>query len=114
MSDDEKTWAEEERQMRQTPKRKPTGQREASVAKEIKRWLSTSQAGKVMGVSAQWVSHMARNGEIDAIQTSLGWLINPDSLQCLAAKRLEKAERQAALMRANREELYGDARTVKE
>lgn len=60
--------------------------------REIENWLSPSEAGDVLGTSGQWVTSLARRGALDAVRTSLGWLVNPEDVDRLAAERLEKAQ----------------------
>ena len=70
--------------------------------REVESWLSPSEAGEVLGTSGQWVTKLARRGELDAIRTSLGWLVNPADVDRLARERLEKAERKLSAMRSAR------------
>ncbi len=70
--------------------------------REIEDWLSPSQAGALLGTSGQWVTQLARRGEVDAVRTSLGWLINPADVERLANERLEKAEKKISAMRSAR------------
>ncbi len=79
-----------------------------SELRDIESWLSASQAGDMIGVSGQWISTMARNGDIGAVRTSLGWLINPVEAARIAADRIAEAEKRTEMMRAARKELYGD------
>ena len=60
--------------------------------REVEDWLSPSEAGDVLGTSGQWVTSLARRGELDAVRTSLGWLVNPKDVERLADKRLAKAQ----------------------
>ena len=68
--------------------------------REIEDWLSPSQAGAMLGTSGQWVTQLARRHELDAVRTSLGWLINPTDVERLAKERLEKAERKISAMKS--------------
>lgn len=70
--------------------------------REVESWLSPSEAGEILGTSGQWVTKLARRGELDAIRTSLGWLVNPQDVDRLARERLEKAERRLSAMRSAR------------
>jgi hypothetical protein len=70
--------------------------------REIENWLSPSEAGGILGTSGQWVTKLARRGELDAIRTSLGWLVNPADVERLANKRLEKAEQKISAMKSAR------------
>lgn len=70
--------------------------------REIESWLSPSEAGAVLGTSGQWVTQLARDGKLDAVRTSLGWLVNPADVERLANERLEKAERKISAMKSAR------------
>ena len=60
--------------------------------REVESWLSPSEAGDILGTSGQWVTNLARKRKLDAVRTSLGWLINPEDVERLANERLEKAQ----------------------
>ncbi len=79
--------------------------------KEVEKWLSPSQAGAMLGTSGQWVTQLARLGELDAVRTSLGWLINPDDVVRLANERLKKAEQKISAMKSARSAGVVGART---
>jgi hypothetical protein len=68
--------------------------------REVENWLSPSQAGALLGTSGQWVTQLARRGELDAVRTSLGWLLNPADVERLANERLERAERKVSAMKS--------------
>lgn len=55
-----------------------------------------------MGTSGQWVTQLARRREVDAVRTSLGWLVNPVDVERLANERLEKAEKRVSAMKSAR------------
>ena len=74
----------------------------AKGVKEIESWLSPSQAGDMLGTSGQWVTQLARKGELDAVRTSLGWLVNPADVERMSRERLEKAERKVSAMKSAR------------
>jgi hypothetical protein len=59
----------------------------------IESLLSPTEAGKIMGVSGQWIAQMCRAGTLLGYKTPLGWLIDPDDLKRAAAKRAEKMRR---------------------
>lgn len=67
--------------------------------REIEDWLSPSEAGDILGTSGQWVTKLARKGELDAIRTSLGWLVNPADVERLANDRLKRAEQRVSAMK---------------
>ena len=55
--------------------------------KEVESWLSPSQAGRVLGTSGQWVTHLARTGKLRGVRTALGWLVDPEDVERMAEKR---------------------------
>jgi hypothetical protein len=67
---------------------------------EIANWLAPSQAGRVLGTSGQWVKQLARRGKLRGIETSLGWLVDPDDVERLANERLEEAEKKVSAMKS--------------
>ena len=79
--------------------------------REIANWLSPSQAGAMLGTSGQWVTQLARRGELDAVRTSLGWLVNPADVERLANERLKKAEQKISAMKSARSAGVVGART---
>lgn len=70
--------------------------------REVENWLSPSEAGDILGTSGQWVTNLARRGALDAVRTSLGWLVNPEDVERLANERLEKAEKKLSVLRSAR------------
>ncbi len=61
---------------------------------EQREWLKVtevaeapSQAGRVLGTSGQWVTHLARSGELRGAKTALGWLVDPKDVERVAEKR---------------------------
>ncbi len=70
--------------------------------REIEDWLSPSEAGSVLGTSGQWVTKLARRGKLDAVRTSLGWLVNPVDVERLANERLARAEQKVSAMKSAR------------
>ncbi len=83
----------------------------SSGVREVESWLSPSQAGAIIGTSGQWVTQLARAGKLDAVRTSLGWLVNPADVEHLANERLEKAERKIAAMKSARSAGVSGVRT---
>ncbi len=81
--------------------------------REVESWLSPSQAGAMLGTSGQWVTQLARRHELDAVRTSLGWLINPADVERLANERLKKAEQKISAMKSARSAGVVGARTKK-
>lgn len=67
--------------------------------KDVEDYLSPSEAGQILGTSGQWVKQLARRGELTGVETSLGWLIEPSSVERLASKRLEKAEKKVSSLK---------------
>jgi hypothetical protein len=68
--------------------------------REIEDWLSPSQAGALLGTSGQWVTQLARARKLDAVRTSLGWLVNPADVERLAKERLKKAEQKISAVKS--------------
>jgi hypothetical protein len=81
--------------------------------REVEDWLSPSQAGALLGTSGQWVTQLARRHELDAVRTSLGWLVNPKDVERLANERLKKAEQKVSAMKSARAAGVVGARTRK-
>lgn len=75
---------------------------ESRGIREVESWLSPSQAGALLGTSGQWVTQLARRRELDAVRTSLGWLVNPVDVERMANDRLEKAEQKISAMKSAR------------
>jgi hypothetical protein len=69
---------------------------------EVANWLAPSQAGQVLGTSGQWVKQLARRGKLRGVETSLGWLVDPDDVERLANERLEEAEKKVSAMKSAR------------
>ncbi len=70
-------------------------EKEVSVAtleqlKVIEDWWSPSEAGRVLETSGQWVTHLARTGQVRGIRTSLGWLVDPEDIEALAKEKKRK------------------------
>lgn len=63
------------------------GRAQLGGVEQVQRWLSPSQAGRVLGTSGQWVTHLARSGELRGVKTALGWLVDPDDVEKRARKR---------------------------
>ncbi len=86
---------------------------ESSGIREIENWLSPSQAGAMLGTSGQWVTQLARRGELDAVRTPLGWLVNPADVERVANERLERAEQKISAMKSARSAGISGVRTQK-
>ncbi len=69
---------------------------------EITTWLSPSEAGRILGTSGQWVKELARRGKLRGVETSLGWLVDPEAVDQLARERLQQAERKVSAMKSAR------------
>ncbi len=78
---------------------------------DVATWLSPSEAGRVLGTSGQWVKQLARRGKLRGVETSLGWLIDPDDVERLASERLEEAEKKVSAMKAARSAGVGRVRS---
>ena len=59
---------------------------------EVQQWLSPSQAGRVLGTSGQWVTHLARTGELRGVKTALGWLVDTNDVKRVAKKRSKSGQ----------------------
>jgi hypothetical protein len=70
--------------------------------KDVENYLSPSEAGEILGTSGQWVKQLARRGELEAVETHLGWLIEPGSVERLADRRVLKAEGRVASLKSAR------------
>jgi hypothetical protein len=68
--------------------------------KDVENYLSPSEAGEILGTSGQWIKQLARRGELDAVETHLGWLIEPASVERLADRRVKKAEGRVASLKS--------------
>ncbi len=75
---------------------------ETRGVREVENWLAPSQAGAMLGTSGQWVTQLARRGELDAVRTPLGWLVNPADVERVANERLERAEEKISAMKSAR------------
>ena len=53
-------------------------------------WLSTGQAGRLIGISPQWAYKLAREGKLESIDSPLGFLIRRDSALAYARQRAER------------------------
>jgi hypothetical protein len=84
---------------------------ESRGVREVESWLSPSQAGAMLGTSGQWVTQLARRGELDAVRTPLGWLVNPADVERVASERLKRAEQKISAMKSARSAGVAGART---
>lgn len=85
----------------------------SSGVREVENWLSPSEAGAVLGTSGQWVTQLARARKLDAVRTSLGWLVNPADVERLANERLQDAETKISAMKSARSAGVAGARSRK-
>ncbi len=63
---------------------------ELEQLKEIEKWWSPSEAARKLETSGQWVTHLAREGKIRGVKTSLGWLLDPEDVKAMAQERKKK------------------------
>ncbi len=63
--------------------------------KEVENYLTPSEAGRVLGASGNWVKQLVQRGELEGVETHLGWLIEPESVARAAESRAAKAEGKA-------------------
>lgn len=68
--------------------------------KDVENYLTPSEAGRVLGTSGNWVKQLVRRGELEGVETHLGWLIEPESVARAANARVAKAERRASSLKA--------------
>lgn len=68
--------------------------------KEVEDYLTPSEAGQLLGNSGTWVKRLAQRGDLDGVETHLGWLIKPESVERLAEERLERAERKVSSLKS--------------
>ncbi len=54
---------------------------------DLERWLAPSDAGRILGVSGQWVKQLCRRGQLRGVDTALGWLVAPESVEELRSAR---------------------------
>ncbi len=71
--------------------------------RELEKWWSPSEAGRALETSGQWVTHLARTGQIRGVKTSLGWLVDPEDVKKVAAER--KRRKRAEQRREQRKQL---------
>ncbi len=58
--------------------------------KDIEKWLTTAEAGKVIGISKQAVHKRFEANKIRGVKTKLGLLIDPEAAEKAARERAEK------------------------
>ena len=75
------------------------------IASEL---LSPGQAGRIACVSGQYMTNLARSGQMWAIRTSLGWLFEEGAVRRYAKDRAKKLRDKANTIEE------GQRRTVKE
>ena len=51
--------------------------------------VSPSQAARQLGLSRSMVALLCRNGQLKAVRTPLGWLVDPEDVRRLARLRAE-------------------------
>lgn len=57
--------------------------------REFERWLSTSQAAERMGKTRQGALWLAKNKRVRAVETSIGWLYDPEDVERVTSARTE-------------------------
>lgn len=60
--------------------------------RDVENYLTPSEAGRVLGTSGNWVKQLVHRGELEGVETHLGWLIEPESVVRAANNRAAKAE----------------------
>ena len=65
-------------------------------ATEVVDWPAVRDAVRRLEVSQPWVLHLIQRGELRAVRTRLGWLIDPASLDTVAAERATRLRKRSA------------------
>lgn len=66
-------------------------------ATEVVVWPAVRDAMAVLQVSQVWVLRLIAQGELRAVRTRLGWLVDPESLEAVRAARVaRKAAKEGA------------------
>lgn len=82
----------------------------AKILEDNTKFIDARTAGKLVGYSSDYVTRLAREGKIHAVQTGRQWLVDPESLKfftlTVQAQKRERAkqireERRAELVAAN-------------
>lgn len=68
--------------------------------KDVENYLTPSEAGRVLGTSGNWVKQLVHRGELEGVETHLGWLIEPESVARAANARAARVERQVSSLKA--------------
>ena len=51
------------------------------------RALTTGETARRLGVSITWIKTLINRGDLVAVRSSLGWLVDPDSVASYQARR---------------------------
>ena len=62
---------------------------------EPHRWPSVSQAARQIDVSESLIRVWIARGRLEAVRTSVGWLVSPEALAQRAAEREERRRKKA-------------------
>lgn len=60
---------------------------------DIEKYLGSAEAGRLLGLGPSRIKALAYEGHLDYIKTTLGMLIEPNSIERLIEKRRQKALR---------------------
>ena len=74
--------------------------------KAVETYLTPSEAGRVLGTSGNWAKQLVRRGELEGVETHLGWLIEPGSVARAANARAAQAERRVSSLKAASSEVF--------
>ncbi len=74
--------------------------------RDVENYLTPSEAGRVLGTSGNWVKQLVHRGELEGIETHLGWLIEPESVAQAANNRAARAEGKALSLKAASSEVF--------
>ena len=62
------------------------------VESQISSWLTTMDTARRLGTSESYVRLLRDAGRLQAVRTRLGWLVDPVSVERLAAARAGRAD----------------------
>ncbi len=74
--------------------------------RDVENYLTPSEAGRVLGTSGNWVKQLVHRGELEGVETHLGWLIEPKSVAQAANDRAAKAEGMALSLKVAGSEIH--------
>jgi excisionase family DNA binding protein len=60
---------------------------------EFSEWLTASQAARSLGISVEYIRVLLRTGRLSYVQTPLGKLISPESIEDARSKHIGQMRR---------------------